>query len=244
MEPHGAIPILEIAARPMGFGVFVSKTLIFKQNIWNVGFIWSFRWHIHLLNLLAQSICLCDIQYKNPIGEFPVYEPNTCLDQWSFLVPLIGGRYHIIPQLAVYTTYILPIGWLYITYHLFREQSKQLLLGSPVFAPPNPAQEQRTYELCTELLYRSHAEVLEIVAGLVVGCFGKIPNPQPLASVVQARGEMYRSTVIANKHVKCIVPISAPTSHIKKNHEFVFSFHFSLVGCSWVYLNHLVNVCF
>ena len=28
------------------------------------------------------------------------------LDQWSFLVPLIGGRYHIIPQLAVYATYI------------------------------------------------------------------------------------------------------------------------------------------
>ena len=26
--------------------------------------------------------------------------------QWSFLVPLMGGRYHIIPQLAVYTTYI------------------------------------------------------------------------------------------------------------------------------------------
>ena len=41
--------------------------------------------------------------------------------QWSFLVPLKGGRYHIIPQLAVYTTYILPIGWLYITYHLLRE---------------------------------------------------------------------------------------------------------------------------
>ena len=33
--------------------------------------------------------------------------------EWSFLVPLIGGRYHIIPQLAVYTTYILPIGLLY-----------------------------------------------------------------------------------------------------------------------------------
>ena len=28
------------------------------------------------------------------------------LDQSLFLVPLIGGRYHIIPQLAVYTTYI------------------------------------------------------------------------------------------------------------------------------------------
>jgi len=26
--------------------------------------------------------------------------------QWSFLLPLIGGRYHIIRQLAAYTTYI------------------------------------------------------------------------------------------------------------------------------------------
>ena len=26
--------------------------------------------------------------------------------QWLFLVPLTGGRWHIIPQLAVYTTYI------------------------------------------------------------------------------------------------------------------------------------------
>ena len=31
---------------------------------------------------------------------------HTFTDQLSFLVPLIGGRYHIIPQLAVYTTYI------------------------------------------------------------------------------------------------------------------------------------------
>ena len=31
---------------------------------------------------------------------------NIFLYQWSFLVPLIGGRYHIIAQLAVYTTYI------------------------------------------------------------------------------------------------------------------------------------------
>ena len=28
------------------------------------------------------------------------------LCQWLFLVPLNGGRWHIIPQLAVYTTYI------------------------------------------------------------------------------------------------------------------------------------------
>ena len=39
--------------------------------------------------------------------------------QWSFLVPLIGGRYHIIPQLAVYTTYI-PLIYCHgvIMYHL------------------------------------------------------------------------------------------------------------------------------
>ena len=30
--------------------------------------------------------------------------------QWLFLVPVKGGRWHIIPQLAVYTTYILPSG--------------------------------------------------------------------------------------------------------------------------------------
>ena len=30
-------------------------------------------------------------------------------------------RWHIIPQLAVYTTYILPSGGLYATYHLLRE---------------------------------------------------------------------------------------------------------------------------
>ena len=49
---------------------------------------------------------------------------NLLLYQWSFLVPLIGGRYHIIPQLAVYTTYIPLIYCLlgdYITCHLLRE---------------------------------------------------------------------------------------------------------------------------
>ena len=41
--------------------------------------------------------------------------------QWLFLVPLKGGRWHIILQLAVYTTYILPSGGLYATYHLLGE---------------------------------------------------------------------------------------------------------------------------
>ena len=55
-------------------------------------------------------------------------EPETTIDrisvpvQWLFLVPVKGGRWHIIPQLAVCTTYIpliLPFGGLYATYHLF-----------------------------------------------------------------------------------------------------------------------------
>ena len=46
--------------------------------------------------------------------------------QCLFLVPLKGGRYHIIPQLAVYTTYILPIGWLCGTYHLLREPGNSI----------------------------------------------------------------------------------------------------------------------
>ena len=46
---------------------------------------------------------------------------NGCFNQWSFLVPLIGGRWHIITQLAIYKWYMLPIGWLYVTYHLLRE---------------------------------------------------------------------------------------------------------------------------
>ena len=36
----------------------------------------------------------------------PDLETAFFLDQWLFLVPLKGGRWHIIPQLAVYTTYI------------------------------------------------------------------------------------------------------------------------------------------
>ena len=46
------------------------------------------------------------------------------LNAWLSLVPVQGGRQHIISQLAVYTTYLLPSGGLYQlypTYHLLRE---------------------------------------------------------------------------------------------------------------------------
>ena len=39
--------------------------------------------------------------------------PSSTDGQWLFLVPLKGGRWHIIPQLAVYTQYA--------TYHLLGE---------------------------------------------------------------------------------------------------------------------------
>ena len=64
---------------------------------------------------------------------------DSAQGQWLFLVPLIGGRWYIyiclyiVTQLAVYTPYIpltyCQLGWLYITYHLLREPSKQLLIG-------------------------------------------------------------------------------------------------------------------
>ena len=46
---------------------------------------------------------------------------NSC-----FLVPLIGGRCHKITQLAIYRWYILPIGWLYGTYHLLGEPENSI----------------------------------------------------------------------------------------------------------------------
>ena len=55
--------------------------------------------------------------------------------QWLFLVPLKGGRWHIIPQLAVYTTYIFPSRGLYATDPTFYGNQKQALN-----LPPLPSQ--------------------------------------------------------------------------------------------------------
>ena len=57
---------------------------------------------------------------------YSIYSSDDKSIQWSFLVPLIGGRWYITPQLAVYTTYILAIGWLYVTYHLLREPGNSI----------------------------------------------------------------------------------------------------------------------
>ena len=47
------------------------------------------------INLQTSTISTISATIKIPV-----------IIQWSFLVPLIGGRWYISPQLAVYTTYI------------------------------------------------------------------------------------------------------------------------------------------
>ena len=58
-------------------------------------------------------------------------ESENC--QWLFLVPLKGGRWHIIPQLALYTTYIplivLAFWGLYAAYHLLGEPETTIETG-------------------------------------------------------------------------------------------------------------------
>ena len=57
--------------------------------------------------------------------------------QWLFLVPLIGGRWYIILQLAVYTTYILSFGgWGVICYlpPINGNQKQLLMSGGFLFA--------------------------------------------------------------------------------------------------------------
>ena len=54
------------------------------------------------------------ILYRVFVSPSHSYQEDVCSafptkNQWSLLVPSIGGRYHIIPQLAVYTTYYIPL---------------------------------------------------------------------------------------------------------------------------------------
>ena len=73
---------------------------------------------------------LVNVCYRLPIPGGSGHDP---LIQWSFLVPLIGGRYHIIPHLAVYATYIPLLYCLlgnYISPTTYSGNQKQLLIDS------------------------------------------------------------------------------------------------------------------
>ena len=75
-------------------------------------------WLLDSLFVVAFFSIVCRVAMENIREAMIIYDP---LNQWLFLVPVKGGRWHIILQLAVYTTYILPSGGLYATYHLLRE---------------------------------------------------------------------------------------------------------------------------
>ena len=58
----------------------------------------------------------------NPVARSKGGQKGWCWTiQRSFLVSIIGGRWYIITQLAIYKWYILAIGGLYITYYRLRE---------------------------------------------------------------------------------------------------------------------------
>ena len=73
----------------------------------------------HSLTLVRRLLitpCSIPIQFGISKHLLPLHLLNGCF--W-FPYKVVGGiRWHIIPRLAVYTTYILPFGGLYATYHL------------------------------------------------------------------------------------------------------------------------------
>ena len=64
----------------------------------------------YLVTLVIPRQHLPRLQNVRPPPLFPKNKTNTqtkrLIFQWLFLVPVKGGRWHIIPQLAVHTTYI------------------------------------------------------------------------------------------------------------------------------------------
>ena len=74
-----------------------------------------------------------DVTPQHSSLEILVTHKKFTFYQWLFLVPLKGGRDYIIPQLAVYTTYILPSGGLYNPYHLLGEPETAIDFSPGIF---------------------------------------------------------------------------------------------------------------
>ncbi len=115
-------------------GVWMSRDTLNSKPVF-----WGSCWGGRILLLFTTSVwswntssqqCKIPIQVNRSwcrgirkvqrLCQTPQTQEVSCC-QWLFLVPLKGGRWHIIPQLAVYTTYTLPSGGLYATYHLLGE---------------------------------------------------------------------------------------------------------------------------
>ena len=104
--------------------IWVFPKIGVPQNGWFImenpiknGMIWGefSAIHIHIqpshhpphVPIKLEELCIeIGIQVSRADKWSRPYRVSCVPYQWLFLVPLIGGRYHIIPQLAVYTTYI------------------------------------------------------------------------------------------------------------------------------------------
>ena len=99
-----------------------NRNLLFQVSIFGCHV--SFRECIAFCCRILSHGPLADGVYGKLLLD-PRINSKTWISQWLFLVPLKGGRDYIIPQLAVYTTYIPLIycllGGLYATYHLLGE---------------------------------------------------------------------------------------------------------------------------
>ena len=120
--------VFNTGRNPTRFRIFPHR--IHVWYIYNISFIDGMgpaMWFRQSLHSKRDCFDRCPIpRVKNVVGFFLSWGSLwACMkrvyDQWSFLVPLIGGRYRIVSQLAIYKWYILPIGGIYGTYHLWRE---------------------------------------------------------------------------------------------------------------------------
>ena len=76
--------------------------------------------------------------HPNPFQINKGLKKNIPSSQWLFLVPLKGGRWHIVPIGSIYhlyTTYILPSGGLSAAYHLLGEPETTIDQAVTVSSP-------------------------------------------------------------------------------------------------------------
>ena len=83
----------------------------------------AFRRHCSSLSRFPDQVHSEEDGHRQQEPEQLLVSGDLEIGQWLFLVPFIGGRFHL------YTTYILPIGWLYATYQLLREPGNSYWIG-------------------------------------------------------------------------------------------------------------------
>ena len=111
-------------------GSFQKKNMCFLS--FSCGFLLLFGSEFGRLLYVVQLEARCPkSMMSDERDEIATVTPSrTVIIQWLFLVPVKGGRWHIIPQLAIYTTYIPLIYcllWGYMLPTIFYGNQKQPL---------------------------------------------------------------------------------------------------------------------